>query len=165
MTPGEVIQVSISKGGVPKLPVAEAEAGPLGLRGDVQRNTQVHGGPLQALLLISAENIETMQREGWPVFHGALGENLTVRGIDFRRIRSGQRFRVGEAIIEITKRRAPCQTLNVYGTGIQRAYYDAQCRDHDPASPKWGMTGFYASVIHSGTIRTGDAVTLLSEAA
>jgi len=33
------------------------------------------------------------------------------------------------------------------------------------ASPVWGLAGFYASVLQSGTIRPGDPIHLLDESA
>ena len=52
---------------------------------------------------------------GFPVYPGALGENLTTRGLDRRALRIGQRFRCGTATIRLTELRLPCGTLNVYG--------------------------------------------------
>jgi MOSC domain-containing protein YiiM len=65
-----------------------------------------------------------------------------------------------EAVIEITKRRAPCQALNVYGPGLQAAIYDSLAAAGDPSSPKWGLSGFYASVVRPGIIQPGDEIVL-----
>ena len=35
----------------------------------------------------------------------------------------------------------------------------------DPLSPRWGLSGFYASVVRTGTIRAGDPIVLLDQAA
>ena len=51
--------------------------------------------------------------------------------------------------------------LNVYGKGIQKAAYDSQAAAGDPESPRWGLTGFYASVIQPGLLRPNDPITLL----
>jgi len=164
---GIIRQVSISKGGVPKLAVPEAWANPLGLEGDGHHHPQFHGGPAKALLLISLEDLETLRAEGFPVFPGALGENLTVSGIDFRRLRSGQRFVVGSAAIELTTLRVPCSALDVYnpeaGTRIQQRLYDALAKGGDPASPVWAMSGFYASVAQRGLIGTGITIALADQ--
>jgi MOSC domain-containing protein YiiM len=64
-------------------------------------------------------------------------------------------------MIEITKRRAPCQALNVYGAGLQAAIYDALAAAGDPSSPKWGLSGFYASVVRPGIIQPGDEIVLV----
>ena len=64
--------------------------------------------------------------QGFPVYPGALGENITTRGIDRRSLRLGQRYRIGEVVIELSEIRGTLWgTLNVYGKGIQAALYDA----------------------------------------
>src|SRR5271155_3824539 len=128
---GSIVQVNISPGGIPKRPIAEAEVTPEGIRGDSWAHPDIHGGPNQALMMITSEGIGQLIAQGYPVFPGALGENLTTIGLDRRQMRSGQRYRVGEVILEITKIRAPCTTLDVYGSSIKQAVYDARVRDSD----------------------------------
>ena len=154
---GTVVQVNVSRGGIPKTTVPAAEITKTGVAGDSWRYP-FHGGPRQAVLLITAEGIDELVARGFPLFHGALGENLTTRGLDRRALRFGQRLRVGDATIELTRMRQPCATLNVYGPGIQAAMYDARVVKGDPESPLWGLSGFYASVVEPGTVRAGDAV-------
>jgi MOSC domain-containing protein YiiM len=159
--PGSVLQINVSSGGVPKRPVAEALVTQLGLEGDGHAHPELHGGPERAVLLITAEGIEELAALGFPLTYGSLGENLTTQGIGRREWRVGQRWRIGpDAVIEITKRRAPCQALNVYGPRIQAAIYDPLVKAGDPASPKWGLSGFYASVVTPGLLRPGDAIVL-----
>lgn len=76
-------------------------------------------------------------------------------------MRIGQRYRAGEVLIEITKMRAPCTTLDVYGPSIKQAVYDAQVKAGDASSPRWGLGGFYARVVHSGTVRPKDIIELV----
>ena len=114
-------------------------------------------------MLITAEGIEELVALGFPLYPGALGENITTRGLDRRSLRLGQRYRVGEVVIELSEVRVPCGTLNVYGGHIQAAMYDAQARAGDPASLRWGLSGFYASVVCPGLIRAGDAISLLNQ--
>lgn len=137
---------------------------PLGITGDRHANPQVHGGPRQAILLITSEGIEELKEQDFPLYYGALGENLTTRGLNRRSVRIGQRYRIGEILVEITKVRAPCETLNAY-PGIQRAIYDQEVKAGNPASPLWGLSGFYASVLRAGTIHPGDSIQLLDETA
>ena len=159
---GIVLQINTSKGGVPKRPVPEAEVSPNGIVGDAWR-FPFHGGPRKAILLITAEGIDDLAASGFPVFYGALGENITTRGLDRGSLRIGQRYRVGEAIIELCQIRLPCDTLSVYGSGIQAAIYDAQTQAGDPQSPRWGLSGFYASVIRAGKVRVADAIFLVDQ--
>jgi len=162
---GTVVQVNISPGGVPKRPIAEGMITPLGIEGDGHAHPEVHGGPQQAVLLLCLETIEELKAEGFAVYPGALGENLTVEGLDRRRIRIGQRYRAGDAILEITKIRRPCKTIGVYGEGIQNAIYDAQVKAGDPTSSRWGRSGFLAAVVRGGRVSEGAPVVLLDETA
>ena len=97
---GRVAQLSVSGGGVPKLPVARARIGAEGMEGDRQATRRHHGRPWQALCLWSLEVIERLGREGHPIGPGLAGENVTVAGIDWAELRPGVRLRVGEALVE-----------------------------------------------------------------
>jgi MOSC domain-containing protein YiiM len=87
-----------------------------------------------------------------------LGENLTVRGIDVRGLGIGARLRVGTATIEITQLRVPCAQLDVYGESLQAELYDARVKAGDSGSPRWGRSGFYASVVEAGAVAPGDII-------
>jgi MOSC domain-containing protein YiiM len=160
---GTVLQVSISRGGVPKRAIPEGDIGPLGIAGDDHAHPLIHGGPRQAVLLVTSEAIAELTALGYPLYPGALGENITTVGVDRKQWRAGQRWRVGQSILELTKPRAPCETLSVYGPGIQTAVYDAQVRAGDASSPRWGLAGFYASVVQPGIVRPGDPISLLDQ--
>lgn len=156
-----IVQISVSKGGVPKLPIGEAQVTRLGIEGDGHAHPEIHGGPRQALLWICEEAIEELKTLGYPLYAGALGENLTTRGVDRRSLRIGQRWRPGGVVMELTKVRAPCQTIQVYGHNIGQAVYDQNVKAGDWSSPRWGLSGFYASVVQPGSIRAGDSLALL----
>jgi len=161
-----VLQLNASHGGLPKYEVAAAFAGPDGLEGDRHAHPQFHGGPDKALLLVSHEDLESLVHRGWEVFPGALGENITVSGLDFRQLRPGMRFRIGPAAIELTELRVPCRQLDVYNRPeaegrIQEAVYDARCKSGDATSPRWAFAGFLARVLTPGLIRKGDPIRLL----
>lgn len=155
---GRIVSVNVSPGGIPKRPVPETGIRFRGLNGDSWAHPRFHGGPRQAVLLIAQEAIEQLKALGFPLFPGALGENLTTEGLAFREWRAGRRFRAGTAVIELTKVRTPCNTLSVYGTGVQSAMYDAAVKAGDTSSPRWAMSGFYAQVIEEGLVRTGDRI-------
>lgn len=158
---GEIVQVNISSGGVPKRAIAEGMLTPLGLEGDLCAHPEFHGGPNQAVLLIAAEVTDQLIARGYPLFYGALGENLTTRGLDCRQWRIGQRWRVGGAVIEFTKVRVPCGTLDVYGPPIQQEIYDKRVKAGDPDSPRWGMSGLYARVVEPGPVCAGSQCRML----
>ncbi len=157
---GTIVQVSISTGGVPNHAIDEGTVTPGGIVGDGWRYA-FHGGPKRAILLMTSEGIEALATQGFPVYPGAMGENLTTRGLDRALLRLGQRFRAGHVLIELTQVRLPCDTLSVYGAGIQAAMYDVRAQAGDVTSPVWGMSGFYASVVEPGIVRPGDTIALL----
>src|ERR1039458_8570229 len=79
---GTIIQVNISPGGLPKRAVTTGDITPLGIHGDRHAHPNIHGGPLKAILLIASEVVDQLTAAGYPLFYGAMGENLTMRGID-----------------------------------------------------------------------------------
>ena len=156
---GTVLQVGVSRGGIPKRAILSGELSAAGIAGDAWRYP-FHGGARKAILLVTIEGIDELIAQGFPLFPGALGENLTTRGLDRHALRLGQRLKVGDAAIELTTIRTPCATLDVYGPGVQAAMYDAQVQKGDADSPLWGLSGFYASVVRPGTVCPGDAIVL-----
>ena len=154
---GTILQVSLSRGGVPKIAVPSAHLSDTGFVGDAWRY-RFHGGRRRAVLLITVEALDELVAQGFPLFPGALGENLTTRGLDRRALRLGQHLRVGDAEIVLREVRTPCATIDRYGTGIQAATYDPRVQAGDHDSPRWGLSGFYASVVRSGIVRGGDAI-------
>jgi MOSC domain-containing protein YiiM len=164
---GILKQINRSNGGMPKLPIARpVMLTDISVEGDRCRNTMVHGGPKKAVLMASAEVIDDLASRGFPVYYGAIGENLTVSGLDPHMWRTGQRYRVGmDAVIELTTLRAPCANLDVYGPEIKTAIYDPQCRAKDHTSPLWGRSGFYARIVRPGLIQAGGPIVLESDVA
>lgn len=165
---GIVLQVNLSAGGLPKRPVLLATLAKTGFQNDAFAHPRIHGGPDQAVLLIANETIEELVALQYPIYPGALGENLTTSGLNPKQWRIGQQFRVGSARIELTKPRAPCRALNIYGSGrngipIQRMIYDLKVKRGDHTSNYWGHSGFYARVLQPGEVMPGSVITLESE--
>src|SRR4051794_28649993 len=137
---GVVVQVNRSPGGIPKTPVQEVFVSKRGVDGDDWAHPKYHGGPKQALLLISTEALAELGQIGFVLQPGDLGENLTVTGLDHKQWRAGQSFRAGDVELQLTKPRTPCRTLDVFGKGIQKALKEDL------------RGGFYASVTKAGTL-------------
>ncbi len=153
---GYVVSVNISDGGVPKLPVARARVTVLGLEGDRQRTPVIHGGPLRAVCLFSAEVIERLQAEGHPIRPGAAGENLTLAGLRWEALGPGSRLRIGEAVeLEVTSFTVPCSTIA--GAFVDRNAYRIAHQRHP------GESRLYARVLTEGEVRTGDPVTVTEQ--
>ena len=167
MAKGILQQINRSKGGVPKYavtdPVMLTESG---LEGDRQHDLRHHGGPFKAVLMIAAELIADLAARGFAVYPGAMGENLTVAGLNPAMWRGGQQYRIGpDAVIELTTLRVPCSNLFSYGRYIGEELYDAQCKAGDFTSPHWARGGFYARVLRGGLLSAGAEVSLISDQA
>ena len=159
--PGTIVQVSIGAGGLPKRPIPEGLIDFAGLEGDLHAHPSLHGGPRKAILLVAAEVVDRLRERGYPVFYGALGENLTTRGIDLRLLKPGARLRAGAACLEITQPRIPCPQLDVYGPAIKGEIFEPRVKAGDSSSPYWGMSGLYAAVREPGLVHPGDPIGLL----
>ena len=125
---GVVLQLNISAGGVPKRPIETACVSRLGIQGD-EHLYRYHGGPRKALLLMAAELIDALAGEGFSVYYGALGENITTKGLYYLNWQAGQRYRVGTALIELTEKRAPLQQAESLWSGYSEAYLAGKRRE------------------------------------
>jgi MOSC domain-containing protein YiiM len=162
---GTIVQVNISPGGLPKRAIAEGFITPLGIEGDLHAHPEIHGGPRKAILIIASEVVDELAARGYPLFYGAMGENLTTRGLTIRDFRIGDQIRAGGALLEITQPRGPCSALDVYGEALKPDVYDRKVKERDHTSPRWGMSGFYATVVEPGPVRAGDAIMVVAKLA
>jgi len=146
-----VHQINVNPdGGVPKHRVAQTFVLPEGVSGDKQRDLRYHGGPLRAVCLFSLERIEALEAEGHPIKPGSVGENLTVRGLDWASLKLGDRLRVGSALLELTSHAAPCKQLSA-------CFIEAEfTRISEKTNPGWSR--LYAKVLEPGPVAEGDAV-------
>ncbi|HEY6052261.1 MAG TPA: MOSC domain-containing protein, partial [Thermoanaerobaculia bacterium] len=110
----------------------------LGLAGDIQADKRYHGGPQQALYAYSAEHAafwsETVPRPGgYPP--GFFGENLTTSGLLEQDVAVGDVYRIGSAVVQVTKPRVPCfkMGLRAGSAGFVRTFLAS------------GRIGFYLS--------------------
>jgi MOSC domain-containing protein YiiM len=155
---GRILQINVSPGGVPKRPVPRARVTRLGIEGDGHLSAEHHGGPDRALCLFAIERIEALRTEGHPVEPGALGENLTLQGLDWAAVQPDQIFRLGEEVlVQITRFTSPC--VNVRGAFLDGAYARVSQKRH----PGWSRV--YARVLVAGEIAAGDPVERLTPAA
>ncbi len=143
---GEIVQLSISRGGVPKHAVLEAQVTMLGLAGDKQKNRRLHGGPERALCLYAIEVIDRLRGEGHPIAPGSTGENLTLRGVPWTDVHIGDRLALGaEVLIEISSLTVPCR--NIAASFADGGF--TRLRAH-------GESRLYARVLREGVLRPGD---------
>lgn len=151
---GRVVQVNVSQGGVPKLPVERAWVGRLGLEGDAHRERTVHGGPQRAVCLFSIEAIERLQSEGHPLEPGSVGENLTTSGVEWSLLPVGARARIGDELeIELASSTTPCATQK---PNFSDGRFSRISIDLHPSDSR-----MYARVVREGEVRPGDAIVVL----
>ena len=151
---GRVESLHASGGGVPKPAIPVADIGPGGVVGDVQGNRTHHGRPWQAICLYSAERIADLAGEGHPIVAGGVGENVTIAGVDWSRLRGGLTITIGDVVLRTSAPAAPCRKI-----GANFADGDWNRIDHAD-HPGWAR--WYASVRRGGIVRPGDQVTVTS---
>lgn len=152
---GRIVQINISPGGVPKTRVATARVGVLGLEGDAHRDRENHGGPERAVCLYAMEVIRALQTEGHPIVPGAIGENVTVEGLDWSGVVPGCHMLLGDRVVlQVTRYASPC-------SNITAAFRDGNyARVAQKRNPGWSRV--CARVVTPGSIRQGDHVRLLT---
>ena len=155
---GRIFQLNCSPGGVPKLAVRDAMVTELGLAGDSHKFPDIHGGPERALCLFSLERILELQAEGHPIFPGAVGENVTISGLDWDKVTPGQRLMLGDQVrVEIASYTSPCNS-------IPASFVDG---DYPRISQKLhpGYSRVYARVLQTGRLIVGQSVRVLNDVA
>jgi MOSC domain-containing protein YiiM len=148
---GTVVQLSVSPGGLPKLPVDNAEVTWAGMSGDRQATRLHHGRPWQALCIWSAEVIDDFRRAGHPLAAGLAGENITVEGLPWAEVRAGVRMRIGEVLCEVSAYALPCSSNKRW---FINGDFTVMHHERGPVSR------VYATVLEPGRIAVGDAAVL-----
>jgi len=153
---GRIVQISVSRGGVPKTAVPAARVTQDGLEGDAQRDREHHGGPERAVCLYSLEAIQSLQAEGHSIVPGSIGENVTVAGLDWSAVELGDHLLLGDTVLlQVTRYTSPC--LNIRGSFKDGEFARVSQKRH----PGWSRV--YARVLVAGTIRRDDPVRPLDE--
>jgi len=115
---------------------------------DAPNRRQVH--------LMHEELFDELRAGGFNVGPGAIGENVTTRGIDLLALPRGTRLRLGpEAVIEITGLRNPCRQIDAFQRGLTAAVLA-----RDPEGRLIRKAGVMAIVITGGDVKAGDEITV-----
>ncbi|MBA2264084.1 MAG: MOSC domain-containing protein [Chloroflexi bacterium] len=153
MSDGRILQVNVSDGGVPKLPVPAARITGDGVEGDRQREETVHGGPHRAVSILGIEAIRRVAAEGHPIGPGTTGENLTTEGFDVSGLPVGTRLAIGEdVVLELSAPTNPCRTIRHSFRDLRFGRLGMATHPND--------SRMYARVISPGTVRNGDPIRL-----
>jgi MOSC domain-containing protein YiiM len=149
---GTVRQLNTSGGGVPKVPVPRVDVDHGGVLGDVQATRRHHGRPWQALCIWSAEVVDAFAAGGHPIAYGSAGENITVSGVDWARVRPGVSLRIGSVGCEAVAFALPCAQNARW---FQGGDFNLMHHRHGPVSR------VYALVTAPGVISTADDVVVM----
>ena len=128
--------------------------GKTNIEGDAQADLSVHGGPDKAVYAFPWEHYAFYHEHfGHDDFaYGHFGENLTTEGMTETVVHIGDRFRIEEAVLEVSQPRSPCFKFAMkMGTA-----------DAIKTMLESGKTGYYFRVIEEGTIDTGEVTRLSS---
>jgi MOSC domain-containing protein YiiM len=89
--------------------------------------------------------VETLEKLSIPP--GAVKENITTRGLDFRRLEADQHLRIGGSLLELALPCDPCSRMDEIREGLQEELR--------------GQRGWLCRVVEGGTIRRGDGIEVL----
>lgn len=117
---------------------------------------KVHGGILKAVYAYG-RNHYSYWKDLYPdiEFHnGIFGENLTVDHLNEEEIYVGSVYKLGEALIEVTKPREPCVKLGI------------RFNDASMLKKFWNTdkSGVYFKVLQTGNVSKGDEFILIEKA-
>lgn len=141
------------KTGIVKTPVeSPITLDTFAVRGDHINNKKVHGG-IDKSCYAYGENYYEYWKGLYPDLNwnfGMFGENITVAGLNEAEIFIGDIYKIGEAIVQVSQPRLPCNTFAArFGsTKIIRQFIEF---DHP---------GIYLRVIQSGRVKVGDDLRL-----
>lgn len=112
-----------------------------GLEGDQQADLKVHGGRDKAVLVIPEKNYTFLKVFEHPF--GFLGENLTLSEIKESDVYLGDRFYLGDVVLEVTQPRSPCWKLGelTESSRFVKTYSES------------GRVGFYCRVLQTGKVQ------------
>jgi ferredoxin-NADP reductase/MOSC domain-containing protein YiiM/ferredoxin len=124
--------------------------GRINVEGDDQADRLAHGGEHRAVFVYQIESYRYWEAElGRDDFtFGQFGENFTVEGLPDDEVCIGDRYRIGDALFEVTQPRVTC-----YRVGI---------RMDDPRMPALLVShrrpGFYVRVLEEGVVEPGQEI-------
>lgn len=144
----------LKRTGIDKRPVdGRVRIEVLGVAGDEIADLAHHGGEDQAVYAFAREDYAFWEAElGRPMAAGGFGENLTTVGVDVQNARIGERWRVGETLLEVAGVRIPCSTFAGF---VDEPHWVRRFTER-------GVPGAYFRVIEPGTVGAGDLIEVVS---
>jgi len=127
----------------------------LNIEGDAQADLAGHGGEQRAVFVYQTDSYRYWEHVlGRNDFSfGQFGENFTVEGLADNEVCIGDRYRIGDAVFEVTQPRVTCYRLGI--------------RMNEPRMPALvvahGRPGFYFRVLQEGEVGAGDDIVKLAD--
>jgi MOSC domain-containing protein YiiM len=122
------------------------------LVGDGQADLRVHGGPDKAVYAYAEEDTAWWAGElGRDLGPGAFGENLTVRGVDCSHAVIGERWRIGDVLLEVCQPRLPCFKLGLVHEDAKMLKRFAQA----------SRPGAYLRIVTEGSLAAGAEIDVI----
>ena len=136
----------------------------LGVAGDahagvtVQHLSRIRRDPtrpnLRQVHLVASELFAELDRVGFAVRPGDLGENVTTAGIDLLGLPTGTRLSIGaSAVVEVTGLRNPCRQIDGFADGLLKQVL-APTSDGTVVR----RAGIMGIVLAGGAVRSGDRI-------
>ena len=127
----------------------------LNLDGDGQGDLAGHGGEHRAVFVYQIESYRYWQSQlGRTDFaYGQFGENFTVEGLPDDAVCIGDRYRIGDALFEVTQPRVTCYRV---GIRMNEPQMPALLVSHD-------RPGFYFRVLQEGAVEAGDEIARVAQ--
>jgi MOSC domain-containing protein YiiM len=122
----------------------------LDIDGDGQGDLVGHGGEHRAVFVYQIDSYHYWERQlGRDDFtYGQFGENFTIDGLSDQEVCIGDRYRIGQALFEVTQPRVTCYRVGIRMNEPQMA---ALLVTH-------GRPGFYFRVVEEGEVEAGDEI-------
>lgn len=140
--------------GIGKTSTKVAELKKVGFVGDDVGNKEKHGGVDRAVCLYPFEHYsywEKILRKKMVL--PAFGENITAMGMTEKQVCIGDVYQMGDAIVQVTQGRVPCDTISKYNEEKQllKKVFETS------------LTGYFFRVLEEGTIKKGSEINVIDK--
>ena len=127
--------------------------GPEGVVGDTVVDRKHHGGYDKAVYAYAVEDAKWWSEKlGREILPGAFGENLTTEGIDVTNAVIGERWLIGDLLLEVAEPRIPCSVF--------AGFWDRRTLIKEFTEAN--RSGAYLRIIDEAMIEKGTAISIVS---
>lgn len=136
-----------------------------GVEGDAHRGTTVQhlyqkrrtpgAANLAQVHVFSREMLLELQRKGFAIEPGQLGENLLTENLGLLDLPEHTLLRIGEqAVLEVTGLRTPCSKIDAFRPGLQQHLWG----ERDAGGKRVRRAGIMTAVTSGGVLAPGDPI-------